>query len=119
MIELQAEAVAAIETAAREYDSRGEANRADPLRKASTMLRAVMRPDALRQAEPDIAALMEAEGIAMRPGPRAVIVAGVLPTLRRAILGMQLVIVHYRAHGSDEPAIRSLCPYGIFYGGRG
>lgn len=119
VIELRAEAVAAIETAARECDSRGEANRADLLREASTTLRAVMRPDALRQAEPDIAALMEAEGIAMRPGPRAVIVAGVLPTLRRAILGMQLVNVRYHAHDADAPATRILCPYGILYGGRG
>ncbi len=119
VIELRAEAVAAIEVAARECDGRGEANRAALLREASTTLRAVMRPDALRQAEPDIAALMEAEGIAMRPGPRPVIAAGVLPTLRRAILGMQLVVVRYAGRDAEEPAARILCPYGILYGGRG
>jgi len=119
VIELRAEAVAAIETAARECDARGEADRAALLREASTTLRAVMRPDALRQAEPDIAALMEAEGIAMRPGPRPVIAAGVLPTLRRAILGMQLVVVRYAGRDSEKPAARILCPYGILYGGRG
>jgi hypothetical protein len=48
---------------------RGEVDRAALLREASTTLKVVMRPDALRRAEPDIAALMEAEGIAMRPGP--------------------------------------------------
>jgi predicted DNA-binding transcriptional regulator YafY len=78
-----------------------------------------MRPDALRRAETDIAALMEAEGIAMRPGPRPVIAPGVLATLRRAILGMQLVVVRYAGPGADEPATRMLCPYGILYGGRG
>jgi predicted DNA-binding transcriptional regulator YafY len=78
-----------------------------------------MRPDALRQAEPDIAALMEAEGIAMRPGPRPTIAAGVLSTLRRAILGMQLVVVRYANPDSVEPAARILCPYGLLYGGRG
>ncbi len=119
LIELRAEAVAAIETAARECDVRGEDNRAALLREASTTLRAVMRPDALRQAEPDIAALMEAEGIAMRPGPRPTIAAGVLSTLRRAILGMQLVVVRYAGRDSDEPAARILCPYGLLYGGRG
>jgi predicted DNA-binding transcriptional regulator YafY len=119
IIELRAEAVAAIETAARECEVRGEADRAALLREASTTLRAVMRPDALRQAEPDIAALMEAEGIAMRPGPRPVIAAGVLPTLRRAILGMQLVVVRYASQDSQEPAPRILCPYGLLYGGRG
>ena len=111
--------MAAIETAARECAGRGETDRAGLLRETAATLRALMRPDVLRRAEPDIAALMEAEGIAMRPGPRPVLAAGVLATLRRAILGMQLVVVRYAAAGAEEPATRILCPYGILYGGRG
>ena len=119
VVEPPAEAVAAVETAARECEVRGEADRATLLRQSATTLRAVMRPDALRRAETDIAALMEAEGIAMRPGPRPMIAPGVLPTLRRAILGMQLVVVRYTGPDAEEPATRILCPYGILYGGRG
>ncbi|MDE2200955.1 MAG: WYL domain-containing protein [Rhodospirillales bacterium] len=119
LVEPRPEAVAAIETAAREFAGRGEVDRAGLLRETAATLRALMRPDALRRAEPDIAALMEAEGIAMRPGPRPVIVEGVLANLRRAILGMQLVVVRYAAAGEKEPATRILCPYGILYGGRG
>lgn len=119
IVEVRAEAVAAIEASARECEVRGETDRAALLREASVTLRAVMRPDALRRAEPDIAALMEAEGVAMRPGPRPVVVAGVLATLRRAILGMQPVVVRYSARDAAEPATRLLCPYGILYGGRG
>jgi predicted DNA-binding transcriptional regulator YafY len=119
VVEPRAEAVAAIETVARECEVRGEANRAGLLREALTTLRAVMRPDALRRAETDIAALMEAEGIAMRPGPRPLIAAGVLPTLRRAILGMQFVVLRYAGPSTQEPATQILCPYGILYGGRG
>jgi len=119
LVEPRPEAVAAIETAAREYAGRGETDRAGLLRETAATLRALMHPNALRCAEPDIAALMEAEGIAMRPGPRPVIAAGVLATLRRAILGMQLVVVRYSAAGAEEPATRILCPYGILYGGRG
>ncbi|MBO0710559.1 MAG: WYL domain-containing protein [Acetobacteraceae bacterium] len=119
VVEPPAEAVAAIETAARECELSGEAERVEVLRQAATTLRAVMRPDALRRAETDIAALMEAEGIAMRPGPRPVIGPGVLSTLRRAILGMQLVVVQYAGPETEEPATRILCPYGILYGGRG
>ena len=113
------EAVAAVETAARECEVRGETDRVSLLREAATTLRATMHPDALRRAEPDIAALMEAEGIAIRPGPRPIIASGVLPTLRRAILGMQLVAARYTNPGADEPATRLLCPYGLLYGGRG
>jgi predicted DNA-binding transcriptional regulator YafY len=119
VVEPRAEAVAAIETVARECEGRGETDRAALLREALTILRAVMRPDALRRAETDIAALMEAEGIAMRPGPRPVIATGVLPTLRRAILGMQVVVVRYAGPSTEEPATRLLCPYGVLYGGRG
>ena len=119
LVEPRAEAVAAIETAAREFASRGETERAELLRETAATLRALMRPDALRRAEPDIAALMEAEGIAMRPGPRPILAHGVLATLRRAILGMQLIVVRYTAAGAEEPATRILCPYGILYGGRG
>jgi predicted DNA-binding transcriptional regulator YafY len=119
VVEPPPEAVAAIETAARECEARGETDRAALLRQAATTLRAVMRPDALRRAETDIAALMEAEGIAMRPGPRPMIAAGVLPTLRRATLGMQLVVVRYHAAHATEPVTRILCPYGLLYGGSG
>lgn len=119
IVDARAEAVAAIETAARECDARGEEDRAFLLREASTTLRAVMRPDALRRAEPDIAALMEAEGIAMRPGPRPKIAPGILTTLRRAILGMQLVVVRYANADAIEPEARILCPYGLLHGGRG
>jgi predicted DNA-binding transcriptional regulator YafY len=113
------EAVAAVEIAARESEGRGESERADLLREAAATLRTLMRPAALLRAEPDIAALMEAEGIAMRPGPRPVIAHGVLANIRRAVLGMQLIVVRYRPGGVDEPATRILCPYGILYGGRG
>jgi len=84
--EPRAEAVAAVEALARECAAHGEADRAGLLREAAATLRALMRPAALRRAEPDIEALMQAEGIAMRPGPRPRLDPGILPTLRRAIL---------------------------------
>ena len=117
--EPRAEAVAAVEALARECAGRGEADRAGLLRDAATTLRALMRPAALRRAEPDIAALMEAEGVAMRPGPRPRLDPALLPTLRRAILGVQLVAIRYATQGVEVPVTRVLCPYGILYGGNG
>jgi predicted DNA-binding transcriptional regulator YafY len=113
------ETVAAVEVAARQCATHGETDRATLLREAAATLRALMRPGALARAEPDIEGLMQAEGIAMRPGPRPVIAPGVLANIRRAILGMQLIVVRYTAAGAAEPATRILCPYGILYGGRG
>jgi predicted DNA-binding transcriptional regulator YafY len=117
--EPRAEAVAAVETLARECAARGEADRAGLLRDAATTLRALMRPAALLRAEPDIEALMQAEGIAMRPGPRPRLDPALLPTLRRAILEVRLVVVRYGGSGAEEPATRVLCPYGTLYGGNG
>jgi predicted DNA-binding transcriptional regulator YafY len=119
VIDVRAEAVAAIETSARECEVRGETDRAALLRECSTTLRAMTRPGALRRAEPDITALMEAEGVAMRPGPRPILAAGVLTTLRRAILGVQPTVVRYVGRDTAEATTRILCPYGILYGGRG
>ena len=42
---------------------RGEIDRAALLREASTTLKAVMRPDALRRAEPDIAAILQRQSM--------------------------------------------------------
>jgi predicted DNA-binding transcriptional regulator YafY len=78
-----------------------------------------MRPSALTRTETDVAALMEAEGTAMRPGPRPKLVPGLLTNIRRAILGVQLMAVRYAAPNGEEPVTRILCPYGILHGGRG
>jgi predicted DNA-binding transcriptional regulator YafY len=50
VVELRAEALAAIESLARECEVRGETDRAALLREASTTLRAMMRPEAIGRA---------------------------------------------------------------------
>ena len=115
----RAESVAAVEAAARACAGRGEADPAGLLRDAAATLRALMRPAALRRAEPDIEALMQAKGIAMRPGPRPRLDPALLPTLRRAILGLHPVSVRYAAQGAEAPVTRVVCPYGTLYGGDG
>ena len=64
----------------------------------------LLRPAALRRAKPDIAALMQAEGTAMRPGPRPALNSALLTTLRQAILAMQLVSVRYARDGEAARA---------------
>jgi predicted DNA-binding transcriptional regulator YafY len=113
------EALAAVDVAAREFERHGEPDRADLLREASSILRAFMNPGALTRTETDVAALMESEGTAMRPGPRPKHPPRLLSTIRRAILGFQLIAVRYANPVHDEPQTRILCPYGILHGGRG
>lgn len=111
--------ISATEMAARDYAARGQSEQAALLADAAAMLRASMAPSALRQAEPDLEALMEAEGTALRAGPRAKLPAGLLACLRAAILASRVIRVSYRAAGSIACVERILCPHGILHGGRG
>ncbi|MBW4034896.1 MAG: WYL domain-containing protein [Proteobacteria bacterium] len=111
-------AIATIETLARELAAKGDDARAADLRDAAATLRAMMTPVALRRSEPDIEALMQAEGTAASPGPRLKLDRGTLTDLRTAILGMHAIELKYRPAGETRTSIYILCPYGILYGRR-
>lgn len=84
----------------------------------SAKLKSLIRPDAARRIGPDLEALMEAEGIALRPGPRLAIPNTLLEGLRHAILACQKVRLHYRARGTGKLSRQLVCPYGFLYGNR-
>jgi predicted DNA-binding transcriptional regulator YafY len=77
-----------------------------------------MRPEVARRFEPDLEALTEAEGIALRPGPRQNIPADLLADLRHAILACCKVRLHYQARGTGRVSRQLVCPYGFLYGNR-
>ena len=110
--------IATLETVSAELATRGEAARAADLRDAAATLRMVMSPSALRMAEPDIEALMQAEGSAAQPGPRLKLDRDTLLALRGAILGMNKLRLKYRPAEAKRATPRSLCPYAILYGRR-
>ena len=62
---------------------------------------ALLTPTRTRLA-PDIAALLEADGVALRPGPHEVIAPETLQTLRNAILAGVWVNVDHRARASGK-----------------
>jgi predicted DNA-binding transcriptional regulator YafY len=111
-------AIATLETLARDLSAKGDAGRAADLRDAAATLRAMMPPTALRRAEPDIEALMQAEGSAAHPGPRLNLDRALLTNLRHAILGMNKLALRYRPAASARAPHRVLCPYAILYGHR-
>jgi predicted DNA-binding transcriptional regulator YafY len=96
-------------------------NLSEPLARLETLsskLKSLIRPDAARRIEPDLEALTEAEGTALRPGPRPVIAAEVLADLRHAIIACLKVRLHYRARGTGRLSRQLVCPYGFLYGNR-
>jgi predicted DNA-binding transcriptional regulator YafY len=68
--------------------------------------------------EPDVDALLEAEGIAMRPGPRPQVTSHVIGKLRDAIKANSKVRVRYRKRRGQEIKNHILLPYGFILGHR-
>lgn len=85
---------------------------------AISKLRALMKPAKLARIEPDLEALTEAEGLAMRPGPRPRIDTEIVNRLRNAILASEKVRIHYRYRGSGKRGFETVRPYGFLYGNR-
>ena len=86
--------------------------------RAISKLRALTKPDVLTRVAPDLEALTEAEGIAMRPGPRPKIDPEIVASLRQAILACRKVKLHYKYRGSGRTGFDTVRPYGFNYGSR-
>lgn len=74
----------------------------DALDSLTTRLQAALPAPTRTRLAPDIAALLEADGVALRPGPREVIAPHTLQTLRNAILAGVWVNVDHRARASGK-----------------
>jgi len=88
------------------------------LKALATKIKVLMKGDNLRQVEPDIDALLEAEGLAMRPGPRPRILETVVNDLRIAIKGCSRVKIAYRRRSDGAVNWRTVEPYGFLHGHR-
>ncbi len=91
---------------------------AETLEGVEEKIRASIGSRAMRRIEPDLEALVEAEGFATRPGPRVRIDEAVLGALRSAILKCHKVRIQYRSRQSGALSRHKLCPYGFLYGTR-
>ncbi|HLN24329.1 MAG TPA: WYL domain-containing protein [Patescibacteria group bacterium] len=118
LVAFNVEELVALEAAVRlmERDNReGEAARLAVL---STKLRALLRPDVACRVEPDLEALLEAEGLAARPGPRPCIQVTVIEDLRQAIVTCRKVKLLYRNRRTKKTNERLVHPLGFLHGHR-
>ena len=93
-------------------------DQASSLEGVLTKLRAVMSPTMANRVETDLDALLEAEGLAMRPGPKPRSRAMVLEDLRDAVKGCRKVEIQYRNRTTRRINKRIVHPYGFLYGHR-
>jgi predicted DNA-binding transcriptional regulator YafY len=101
----------------------GLASRASSVEGMALKLRALTRPQLLTRLEPDIEALLAAEGLTARPGPKPLIRSEVLAGIREALkAGRSLHILHRpRAAARGQTVVahwRAVQPHGVLYGMR-
>jgi predicted DNA-binding transcriptional regulator YafY len=65
-------------------------------------MRALVKRPVMNRIEPDLEALTEAEGLAMRPGPRPKIAPEIVSALREAIITRHKVKLHYLYRGTGR-----------------
>ncbi|HEX2889583.1 WYL domain-containing protein, partial [Vineibacter terrae] len=115
---ISAEEIADLEATARLLRQHNLRRRASSLEALAAKLRAALPSKAQLQLEPDVEALLQAEGLAMRPGPRPLIRTDVIDTIRLAIKQGRMIYLAYRSRGSGRASGRMLEPYGFLLGNR-
>ncbi|WP_428101436.1 helix-turn-helix transcriptional regulator [Candidatus Rariloculus sp.] len=118
LVRIAPEELAELESAARRLDREGLAQGSGALRELAGKLRALHRPIFAAEMDADLEVLMRAEGLAMRPGPRPRIEAGLLSLLRDAIAATRSVEFDYLAHTTGRQSRQRIQPYGVLYGNR-
>jgi predicted DNA-binding transcriptional regulator YafY len=115
---IAAEDIADLEATARLLRQRNLNRRAAALDTLAAKLRAALPAKIQRQLEPDVEALLEAEGLAMRPGPRPVIRPEFIDLIRQAIKQGRMIYLAYQSRHSGRASGRHLEPYGFLFGKR-
>jgi predicted DNA-binding transcriptional regulator YafY len=118
LVDFSADELADLETAIKILERDNMEDQARSLENLSAKLKAGLRPEVSRKVEPDLEALLEAENLAMRPGPRPKNRTFVLEELRKAIKGCQVVTIKYKTRSSGKVSQRRVHPYGFLYGHR-
>jgi predicted DNA-binding transcriptional regulator YafY len=118
LVGVMADELADLETAASILRRDNMTDQATTLENLLAKLKAVMRPDVARRVEPDLEALLEAENLAMRPGPRPRTRTFVLEELRDAVKACRVVTIQHRTRKTRKISQRKIHPYGFLYGHR-
>lgn len=121
LVQWTAPELAAIDSAAKAAERDGRPEEARSLEDALAKIRACMRPSAARRVEPDLEALTEAQGFAMRAGPHPEIDGALVAALREAILAGRCVRLEHRsAEPGHEGELRrhTVGPLGFLFGHR-
>ena len=118
LVSVSAEELAELGAAAAALDRAGLAERAAMLRDLAAKLQATLREESRARVESDLEMLVQAEGLAMRPGPKERLDQGLLALLREAITTRRAVEFRYFAQSTRRRSRQRVRPLGLLYGNR-
>ena len=118
LVPLSAGELAELASAAETLEGSGFGARAAALRALDAKLRATLHTDSLERIEADIEALVQAEGLAMRAGPRPRLDRDLIARLREAIAVCRVVEVRYLSQSTGRWSGQRIRPHGLLYGNR-
>ena len=118
LVSVSTEELGALSTAAGALEGAGLSEHAARLEEVAEKLRAARRAGAREQLEEELEALLRAEGLAMRPGPRQPVDPDVLRVVRDAIHRRRKVEFDYLSRSTGRQSRQLAEPYGLLYGNR-
>lgn len=116
--EITSDDLASVEIAAEAMEAANLHVHAQNLLGVAAKIRNLIEASALNHIEPDLEALMEAEGLAHRAGPRPHIPLAVFDQLRTAIKSCRKVSFDYASRSGKTASRRKVSPLGFLYGHR-
>jgi predicted DNA-binding transcriptional regulator YafY len=116
LLTLSAEEIAAIELAEAVLVRRGDNVEADRVRSLRRKVLALVPRNQVARLETDHDALLEAQGLVARPGPRTRIDPDIARTVGESIKACCVLEIVYRSRKDPKPRRRLVAPYGILSG---
>lgn len=117
-IQFSAEEVSLLESAKQLFDKNDMTDKLKTLEQLTNKIKANIKSDIMRRLEPDVEALMEAEGFICRPGPKLKIDTGIIAAIRKAVLENHQIRITYFSRFSKKTSCLTLIPFGLLYGER-
>jgi predicted DNA-binding transcriptional regulator YafY len=116
LLTLTSDELAALDLAIETLNRNALGVEAAELRRLREKILALVPRSKIARLETDHEALLEAQGLAARPGPSARIAPEIASTISMALKSSQRLKIVYHSRGSAEPTARIVEPYGVLIG---
>src|SRR4051794_21548100 len=116
LLTLTSDELAALDLSIETLDRNAQGIEAIELRRLREKILALVPRSKIARIETDHEALLEAQGLAARPGPAAHISPQIASTISLALKSSERLTIVYHSRGSNKPTARVVEPYGVLIG---